>query len=976
MFCINLQTQNRAVSEIFVSPYFQNYAMKEGLSANYIWDVEQDAKGYIWLATPNGVMRYGGNEFIYFQEQSENTNYRIASNQVIDLCKGANGDMFINTIAGLLKYDAQTDRIIRFRHSNKGWGKVLFNGKLIFLSSWNGIEQFYINNDSLVLSNKYKESFQNTFLNLIPYEGKVLSCVEERTTFFSIDPEQKTIENIKIASNGIPLKIASVCNYGKDIIALGTINRGVFLYNIKSKTLKNIITFDKRNVAVKCMVTYVLDGDTLMLAGTENEGLWVFSASTKEVVQIRSEFGKQDGLLSNRINSIVAGADKGLWVGTDKGLSYFHPSLQKRTVVFLGYEDYNNVEINCAEPLDNQQYLIGTDNFGLIVFDKIKNKVKQLSDKQLKINYILHLEETKYLLATNRGVFNFELLTSRISMLQIDNSRVNINTFKICKLNDKLIGLCTEHGAWIYDVLTMKSYFKEKYIGRPVQSKKFCKDMLLRENKLWILRFFDGVNVYDLRTSEEWDITPLQKKEEGRNFYNFTENGNVVYVSTSSGIIAFEYSTGRVLKVVTTNDGLLGNNVYNVLYSTVLKSLVYSNIAGVYTYSFDTRQSKPLFYYDNYSQKWIQQFAVVKSNELLCTVSDYFVLYKINLVAANTATPSLTIQSLKVNNKPHAFQEGLPLELNYTENSILLKFDALVYPEYSKNRWFYTIAPEQDKWLECSNGLVSLNNMPPGEYELYMFSVNNEGLKSERIKIITLNIKNPFYNTVKFYVLIFLIILSLIFVFLYLKYKQRKKLEKVRNQISRDLHDDLGSSISAINIMSKMLNANQQEDNENAVITGYISRYSVEISNTLNDIIWNINPRFDSVSELIRKMVYFSSNMLESKNIEFQVTVPEITDDFKVDNETKYNFYLIFKELINNLVKHSGANNVKIEFSLNKRYLSYLVEDDGKGFENKQNSFGNGLSNMKNRALQIGAVLEIESAINRGTSARLTVKLK
>jgi len=155
-----------------------------------------------------------------------------------------------------------------------------------------------------------------------------------------------------------------------------------------------------------------------------------------------------------------------------------------------------------------------------------------------------------------------------------------------------------------------------------------------------------------------------------------------------------------------------------------------------------------------------------------------------------------------------------------------------------------------------------------------------------------------------------------------------------------------------------------------------ISKYSVQISDTINDIIWNVNPKFDSVEELIKKMIRYASETLEGAQINYTVNVPKLTSKIELDNQFKYHLYLIFKEIINNAAKHSGADMVNIMIKPQPGLFSFRVNDNGKGFNTRDPDNGNGLYNLRSRAKDIQATLHISSVPGKGTDIELTVKLK
>jgi signal transduction histidine kinase len=201
-------------------------------------------------------------------------------------------------------------------------------------------------------------------------------------------------------------------------------------------------------------------------------------------------------------------------------------------------------------------------------------------------------------------------------------------------------------------------------------------------------------------------------------------------------------------------------------------------------------------------------------------------------------------------------------------------------------------------------------------------------------------------------------------------------MNKTRNQISRDLHDELGANVSSINILAKMLARKYADDKYLEPMMGNISQYSIQISDTLNDIIWNISPKFDSMEELIKRMNRLASETLETASISYNITLPLENSQHSIPNNIKYNLFLIFKEALNNIAKYSSAQTVNIIIGLEDKVFHFTITDDGLGFDNSAFEKGNGLGNMQNRANEIGADLSIHSAIDKGTRIKLSFKIQ
>ena len=226
------------------------------------------------------------------------------------------------------------------------------------------------------------------------------------------------------------------------------------------------------------------------------------------------------------------------------------------------------------------------------------------------------------------------------------------------------------------------------------------------------------------------------------------------------------------------------------------------------------------------------------------------------------------------------------------------------------------------------------------------------------------------------------IILFLLFGITYInRYQLKKKLEQqknllaIRNNISQDLHDDIGASLSSINILNELARRNIDHPEKSKEYLFKASGDIQRISESLSEIVWNINPKYDEEQNLYIRMKRYAADMLDGKNIigEFNFT---ITDSGLVLTMTqRRDLYLIFKEAINNLVKYSQAKNAIISLESKKHSIELTVKDDGVGFDRNIVSLGNGLQNMEQRAQSSGGQLLIQSDPASGTTLKLIVKV-
>jgi len=205
------------------------------------------------------------------------------------------------------------------------------------------------------------------------------------------------------------------------------------------------------------------------------------------------------------------------------------------------------------------------------------------------------------------------------------------------------------------------------------------------------------------------------------------------------------------------------------------------------------------------------------------------------------------------------------------------------------------------------------------------------------------------------------------------KLKQRMNELELRNQIAADLHDEVGSSLSSINMLSQMATRPGNETMQKDILER-MSTNAKETMEKMSDLVWTIKPEEAEGSNLKQRMERFAYEICGSKNITLSLELDKLeTKDLTM--EQRKNMYLIFKEALNNAVKYSGTEKITVSAANGNNVLTMIVKDEGKGFDVGTVIKGNGLENIQTRAASVGGKLNIDSAPGTGTTVKLIMPL-
>jgi signal transduction histidine kinase/ligand-binding sensor domain-containing protein len=320
--------------------------------------------------------------------------------------------------------------------------------------------------------------------------------------------------------------------------------------------------------------------------------------------------------------------------------------------------------------------------------------------------------------------------------------------------------------------------------------------------------------------------------------------------------------------------------------------------------------------------------------------------------------------------------ESIPArELTATQNNLTIAFVAPTYQNVSELLYQYKLEGLSLQWsAPTPERSVTFGSLAPGEYRFLVRAVGKNGVTSPQMAVFEFRILPPIYLRWWFIAASLLLAGLAIYSFYRLRVSRLLEMERTRTRIAADLHDDIGANLTKISILTEV--AHQQLGLVNKVADDTllsIATISRESAASMRDIIWAINPKRDRLLDLSRRMRGFATDIFTSRDIEFRFSVADGDQELKLGPEMRRDIFLIFKEAINNIVRHAECKKAEIELYVKHQQLVLRVSDDGKGFLVTENGDGHGFTSMRRRAENCGGGLEIISHPGRGTTIRLIV---
>jgi ligand-binding sensor domain-containing protein/two-component sensor histidine kinase len=993
---------------------FSHDTKENGLASSRVNAMLKDKKGFYWVSTVNGLQRLDGNRLVTFRYDPADSTSLPNNEMGFVLMEDNKTRLWVHTESGLCIYQPlkRNFKKINFKKS----GEEAFPITSFFQDS-HGLIWMSVPGDNLYVLDTVKNSF-TVYTSVWPeFSKKIFSIDEDKQNgcywlntengLAVYNPKKREYymqgnnpDGLKCFSGvAIPTHPDFIYKDKNDILwMLSKINAAVSLihrYDIKSNEL---ITVQNKNNKFGGFLTDA-SGTTWAF------GNWLarYDKKTNQFIEIPKKRESQYGIDFNEIQNMYADDENNIFIMTDMGLYSCNPGQQIfSTHNFSATASKETDEVNINGFIDiNDGHLIGLGRGGegLYFFDTAFNRTPYL--------YGYHpakFSDKNYLsawcgLQDSKGVIWIGCEAGRL--FQLNPSTNKIITFHVPELEEKTIRSITEDKngniwmgtnndiivKWVRDI---NSYKQIAYTG----NKKYKPEWVLRilpghENDLWVATTGAGLLRINLSTDRIAEQFLPDKNPQSIGSYYVVDilslNANTYAIATESGIDLFDWQK-KTFSHITEQDGLPSTGVYSMMKDD-RDNLWFTSIDGYSKIHLSDKKIKNFNYKDGITTEDCQTEEDYKYVNVIRLKNGVIVFGNprgfINVNPSSLdesevpADPLITgfrifNRSLSVDS---LFQYGNTVWLTYAQNYITIEFASLKNIFNNRPGYAYILEGFDKDWVSGSNNYEAIYTyLPGGDYTFKIKCISIDGVPAKNIFSFIIHVKPPFYRTWWFYTLIALFVFAAI----YFIYRQRiNKLlavEKLRTKVARDLHDDMGSTLSTINILSTMAKTKMADDPvKTSEYIGKISDNSQRMMEAMDDIVWSIKPANDSMQKITARMREFATGILEAKDIDLDFKVDEKVNEVKLNMEARRDFFLIFKEAVNNVAKYSRCSKCSIHISLHQHRLLLDVADNGIGFNVNRADDGNGLSNMQKRAEALKGRVSIHSKPGEGTQVTLNM---
>ncbi len=956
--------------------YFKHYHVENGLSNNSVACSLQDRNGFLWFGTINGLNRFDGYNFKVFRNDPEDST-SIGSNFIRCLYEDKNGSLWVGTNKGIYIYDSHSEKFRLFSKPDLGEVsdfKEDKSGRLWLISNSN----LFSYDQQTRKIKSYSVDSESGTVSSIAIAGDGTIWVSTTTAilkkYIPSSDSFFTYSILKRTENQQPIRIEKIYPLNNGNLLIGTLTRGVKLFDVKARTFQDIVSLnpDRTDIYARdCMQM----AENEYWIGTET-GIYIYNTTDRKTIRLKKEYDDSYSISDNVILTFCRDREGGLWIGTYFGGLNYYP---KQFTTFEKYfPEYSKPSISgnavheiCKDHLGN--LWVGTEDGGLNKIDPLNNEFTSFKPACTKTSIAYH--NIHGLLATGDSLWVGTFMHG-LDILNIKTGKVirhyNAGSGPHELKNNFIITIFQTHSG---DILigTQNGLFKynrQTDDFSPVPDFEIQVQTLWEDETgtIWVCTRGNGVIYYNPLTKQRGSLLYNAKDTNSlcNNYVNgvLEDNRKNLWFATDGGLCKFD----KDKKVFTrySKIGMPDNLIFRILeddknnlFISTSKGLVCFNPVNgdIRTY---TKSNGLLSDQFNYNSAFKDTDGRMYFGSVKGLIS-----FKPNEFIKNTGIPPVYITGLEVNNREISsnmtsspLNESIiytkTISLPYDQSTLSIAFAALSYTVPEMNEYSYKMEGLDKDWtLLKSNRKVYYTKLPPGNYRFLVRGSNSSGIWNSKEAGLDIQISPPYWQSIWAYIIYAVIFLGLSYLliksyFNRLVEKNRRRFELLDREKEREIYHskiefftNIAHEIRTPLTLIKMpLDKLMRKQNSNAEINYNLKTMEkntnrlIDLTNQLLDFRKTEMDKFSlnfvktDVSELLKETYSSFQLAAEQKDIHFKLELPGLPLQAYVDPEA---LKKILSNLFNNAIKYAESGVlVKLKnFNSEDKLFTIVIQNDG-----------------------------------------------
>lgn len=992
---------------------FSRFSTFNGLATNLMNNLVQDPKGYIWMATPNGLQRYDGNKFTTYKHQHSNP-LTPPDDNVGRVYMDRQNRLWVFTADNRLgTFD--TDRFT-YHGVNIKWNTeeptVYVNkamvetneGQLLLMMGWHEVYEYLPDSNCFVITEKimYKPSAwkRQAFYYDTVTGRSWLGCdsglvmydpITKHLNYRGHNPDRNKI--IEAMSDAMNVFLPHIDEKGYSVVSTWDqkTDGGPRLRVYDAKTGQKI----KHDIAQELFGGGYSEYNGILRQ--RNGRIWVYGmpfiaeyVGGKYALQgLRNEHIDEQSLSFDVAYYIYEDRAQNLWVSTTNGLYLFNPDAQL-------FNAYNTVRPDGAGPVDgpskcvlevdSNQIWVGGWGIGLFAYDRNFRPI--------------HLPAALQRFKAPYGIWCMQRqrTTGQVWMGGQDGFTI---------IYDPATGQVKEHYFDIFNHRTIRQMAQDKQGnlwfgtqgGRVVKwthhpggkltdgfteitrTAQVLKVFVDADGYVWIGTFGKGLLKIDPGTEkiiERYGSNgPKGKRLWNDSPSDIVQLNDSILVIAGHGISLLNIRTGHV-RFISTDEGLPANNVMclakdkrGILWLGMMSGICRLNLEKMTFTYYDRRDGMPVDYFE------VDDAHHLSDGRLFFTSAHNFVVFDPEKMIKPGPPPNAVIKDIRLANVSlpmDSVNKLFAIQLQHDKSSITIEFGGFSYTRQDKVEYYYQLMGVDKEWVHADDRRQAIYNyLRPGSYIFKVKSKNADGVESTGVTSLRISVHPPFWRTWWFYSSLVLLAIGILYWIDRERMRRIRELQAMRTQIATNLHSDINTTLNNINMLSEM--ARIKADKDLTRSKEYIEQISEKSHNmiiAMDDMLWSIDPQNDSMEKSLLRMLEFVDALINRQGASIDILVDEHVRSLQLDMKSRHEMLLIFKEVLRNMVHEHKGNHILINIDLIKSKLSLKIQDDG-SYAHEGDLFSvRALQVLSKRTNAIQAELDIQADRN-GASVILLV---
>ncbi len=995
---------------------FQNYSVDDGLSQSYVTSIIQDKTGYLWFGTADGLNRFDGYTFKVFKRNPADSN--TFNGRLIHalLCDNQNR-IWIGTRGGLNIYSPVTKK---FRHVTAGSSQKLklpndyvyalhqTADSSIFIGTGNGVVVYKPRGDSayIVLS-------QNSGM-----ETPITSFTEESdgTVWFgglgAVYRFDRATKGIKVYllpgmmnENADVITVQALIAVKDGSILAGATGGGLFLLRKGEKQFVQYIPRGMEKQNDKSIRSLITDAEGNIWAGTA-KGLTQFSINDGLIRNFVHQAAEKDGLAPGYISALRIDKSGQLWIGTDGGgISKLNVNGKQFYLLKNKPADKNSLSDNFIKAIykDSAGILwIGTRN-GLNRYDEKTAKWRLYPMHTAAVgsndNLVLEIFEDSHgtlWVGHLEGLSSFNRSTGRFRYYGSKglNREEKFGVHEIIEMNKDSLLIAAWTGLYVFARASGTfSYVRGNERGGNLYGIPFYALAKSAAGEYWGGTLDSGVFVLDKKLRMKTVFKPRHGDKNtlaGASIKAIYSSGDYIYIATTSGLSVYSIKTG-IFENFNELSGFSNTFFYSVLPDEK-GNIWLSHNKGISRFHKGSGKVTNFSVEDGLQSNEFNTGAYFKDH----TGRIYFggiggvTYFHPDSVAGSKISASVVLSEFKIFDSTYfRYHAGEVIRLNADDKVFSFQFFSTDYSDVARNTFAYRLDGFDKDWIYTGGKReVRYTNIEDGSYTFRVKTANAEGEWSSNELEVALLITPPFWKQ-GWFIFIAVVAVGVLYGSLirYASYRKlRKKIEALerqklvsdeRSRISRDLHDEIGSQVTQIALFGEILQRGSGHADDHKAAIRNMTETSRRIAESLDNVVWAVNPDNDTIENFIGYLEQYIYKTLDHASIGCRLDILIEFAVEKISADIRHNILMVIKELVNNIIKHSGASLVHFTIRQEGHMVVMVLSDNGKGFvADEVRQYSNGLKNMKKRVEYCKGTFEMYPGASGGTEAKMVLPLR